>query len=112
MPQRTRRTRTCPEPIGALTEARAAAEEYARLACTPMSTNDPGLMWATLAVASELRALTLILEDAWTKIASGPAMTAATHLCWVEADPDDGTPNHYRPCPADLCEATHLHKRK
>lgn len=34
---------------------------------------------------------------------------AATHLCWVEADPDDGTPNHYRPCPADLCEATHLH---
>jgi hypothetical protein len=51
-----------PEPIGTLPQARAAAEEYARLACTPTSTNDPGLMWATLAVAAELRALTLILE--------------------------------------------------
>lgn len=51
-----------PEPIETLPQARAAAEEYARLANTPMSTNDPGLMWATLAVASELRALTLILE--------------------------------------------------
>lgn len=76
MPERSAATdeenQDVPEPIGTLTEARAAAEEYARLACTPMSTNDPGLMWATLAVASELRALTLILEDAWTKIAAAP----------------------------------------
>lgn len=34
---------------------------------------------------------------------------AATHLCWVDADPDDGLPSHYRPCPPDLCEAQHLH---
>jgi hypothetical protein len=53
-----------PEPIGTLAEARAASEEYARLGCLPMSTNDPGLMWATLAVAAELRALGLILEAA------------------------------------------------
>ena len=32
-----------------------------------------------------------------------------SHVCWVEADPDDGTPAHYRPCPADLCQAAHLH---
>ena len=31
------------------------------------------------------------------------------HLAWVEADPDDGMPSHYRPCPPDLCEARHLH---
>lgn len=34
---------------------------------------------------------------------------APIHLCWVEADPDDGMPPHYRPCPPDLCEAQHLH---
>lgn len=52
-----------PLPVGTLGEARKAAEEYARLACTPLSTNDPGLMWATLAVASELRALALLLQE-------------------------------------------------
>lgn len=35
---------------------------------------------------------------------------AAQHLCWVDIDPDDGTPGHYRPCPADLCEAERLHE--
>lgn len=53
-----------PEAVGTLVEARNASEEYARLACSPMSTNDPGLMWATLAVAAELRALSYILEAA------------------------------------------------
>lgn len=32
-----------------------------------------------------------------------------SHVCWVDADPDNGMPAHYRPCPADLCEATWLH---
>ena len=32
-----------------------------------------------------------------------------SHVCYVEADPDDGMPAHYRPCPADLCQAAHLH---
>ena len=34
---------------------------------------------------------------------------APVHLCWVDGDPDDGTLPHYRPCPAYLCEAQHLH---
>jgi hypothetical protein len=34
---------------------------------------------------------------------------APVHLCWVDDDPDDGTLPHYRSCPADLCEAQHLH---
>lgn len=34
---------------------------------------------------------------------------ARVHLCWVDADPDDGMSSHYRPCPPDLCEAQHLH---
>jgi len=37
------------------------------------------------------------------------AADSALHLCWVDGDPDDGTPPHYRPCPPDLCEARHLH---
>ncbi len=52
-----------PLPIGTVDEARAASAEYARLACTPLSTNDPGLMWATLAVAAELRALSLVIQQ-------------------------------------------------
>src|SRR5512146_679125 len=36
-------------------------------------------------------------------------MNEPVHICWVEGDPDDGTPSHYRPCPPDLCEAQHLH---
>ena len=36
-------------------------------------------------------------------------MSAPTHLCWVESDPDDGTLAHYRPCPPRLCEAQHIH---
>ena len=36
-------------------------------------------------------------------------LTPGNHVCWVDADPDDGTPAHYRPCPADLCESVFLH---
>jgi hypothetical protein len=36
-------------------------------------------------------------------------VSESLHLCWVDGDPDDNTPPHYRPCPPDLCEARDLH---
>lgn len=41
----------------------AAADEAGDVAEGPLSTNDPGLMYAMLALRWELRALALILEE-------------------------------------------------
>jgi hypothetical protein len=42
-------------------------------------------------------------------VADRTDVAATVHLCWVEGDPEQGMPNHYRPCPPDLCEAEYLH---
>jgi hypothetical protein len=39
------------------------SEQYEGFANTPLSTNDPGLMWATLAVVCELRLLRAALTS-------------------------------------------------
>jgi hypothetical protein len=35
-------------------------------------------------------------------------MAETTHICYVADDPDDDEKGHYRPCPAELCEAEML----
>lgn len=51
------------EPPTTVSEARAKADEYVRVVDSPLSTNDPGITYATLALQAELRALALMVED-------------------------------------------------
>ena len=52
-----------PEPWDTYEKAQGAATEYAKVATSPLSTNDPGLTFAMLAVAAQLRALTFAVDQ-------------------------------------------------